>query len=384
MTQLLTTETVRAHVAQSLGGAWSDASGLVAEERSDGMVNQVFLVRNATDAVIVKQGLPYVRIARDWPMSPQRTIREADFYATWSTVAEGSVPALHHLDRDRFILTMEFLDGCEIWRDALIAGRLHESAAGDLGALIGRTACATSRMGLSSAEWATQVARSANPDMERLMEDVLFLQPWGEHPRNAVTDDIVDIVEECRSSVRFRARVEEAHRAFLMRPEVLAHGDLHTGSVMVSDTKRPRVFDGEFARCAPAGFDLGLLWGNLVIAAAAAAASGRIDAVDAILRMVQSSWDGYRSALLETVPDEAQIDVAGWLRQIEVDAQLYAGIELGRRMIGLGKPEDIEDLAPAQRARARGAVMIESWNWVCEPADLTRALEKTRSRLARQ
>ena len=55
---------------------------------------------------------------------------------------------------------------------------------------------------------------------------------------------------------------------FLTSAEALVHGDLHTGSIMVTE-EDTRAIDPEFAFFGPMGFDVGALIGNLLIAAIA-------------------------------------------------------------------------------------------------------------------
>lgn len=52
---------------------------------------------------------------------------------------------------------------------------------------------------------------------------------------------------------------------FCERSQALIHGDLHTGSVMVTQDST-QVIDPEFAFYGPMGFDIGAYIGNLVLA----------------------------------------------------------------------------------------------------------------------
>src|SRR5207247_7534155 len=57
-------------------------------------------------------------------------------------------------------------------------------------------------------------------------------------------------------------------------PEALIHGDLHTGSIMVTDSST-MVIDPEFAFYGPMGFDLGAVIGNMLMAYLASAGHER-------------------------------------------------------------------------------------------------------------
>lgn len=52
---------------------------------------------------------------------------------------------------------------------------------------------------------------------------------------------------------------------FCERAQALIHGDLHTGSIMVTSDST-QVIDPEFAFYGPMGFDIGAFLGNLVLA----------------------------------------------------------------------------------------------------------------------
>lgn len=48
-------------------------------EVGDGNINYVYIVEGPSGGVVVKQGLPYIRIAHDWPLtqvSPLTTLPE--------------------------------------------------------------------------------------------------------------------------------------------------------------------------------------------------------------------------------------------------------------------------------------------------------------------
>jgi S-methyl-5-thioribose kinase len=52
---------------------------------------------------------------------------------------------------------------------------------------------------------------------------------------------------------------------FIERAQALIHGDLHTGSIMVTEGST-QVIDPEFGFYGPMGFDIGAFLGNLILA----------------------------------------------------------------------------------------------------------------------
>ena len=68
----------------------------------------------------------------------------------------------------------------------------------------------------------------------------------------------------------FLFSIAKLYQSFLLcrfceRAQALIHGDLHTGSVMVT-LESTQVIDPEFAFYGPMGFDVGAFIGNLILA----------------------------------------------------------------------------------------------------------------------
>ncbi len=342
-----------------LGDAWDPQIAEI-EERSDGNVNVVFIVTCGERRAVIKQALPFARIAPEWPIPPERVGREAALYRHWARAAPGSVPLVYDEDPDACVITMEYLDECALWRDEILSGRAHPEAAADLGRTLARTAFRTSMYALENDEFQRALADSGNPALERLMEDVLFLQPWVEHDRNEVVPSILGRWEAACRNGAFRDRVAVLHRMFRTHREVFAHGDLHTGSIMVGNG-RARAFDAEFARYAPAGFDLGEFWGNALLAAIGTQ-FGRPGTLADFLSLITNSWKAYSDELRQLWParvlpvDDAACEL--WLEDTLGAAAGFAGLELARRQVGLGRLPELEALPRVQADAARSAALL--------------------------
>ena len=46
-------------------------------EVGDGNINYVYIVEGPSGGVVLKQGLPYIRIAHDWPLTQVGHVRSA-------------------------------------------------------------------------------------------------------------------------------------------------------------------------------------------------------------------------------------------------------------------------------------------------------------------
>ena len=97
------------------------------EEVGDGNLNLVFIVRNANnpaEAVILKQALPYLRVAGEsWPLTRERVRFETQALRKYNEIAPGLVPEVYDYDEEMSLVIMEFLGQHEIMRKPLVARR---------------------------------------------------------------------------------------------------------------------------------------------------------------------------------------------------------------------------------------------------------------------
>ena len=163
--------------------------------------------------------------------------------------------------------------------------------------------------------------------------------------------------------------------------EALIHGDLHTGSIMVT-AEDTRVIDPEFAFIGPMGFDVGAVIGNLLLAYFAqegheAAAHARDAYREWILAQAEKVWsefhdrflslwraapsgDAYPASLFASDDDRAAMEKerARFLRALFEDTLGFAGAKMIRRILGLAHVEDLEAIAdPERRARCEAKAL---------------------------
>ena len=105
-----------------------------------------------------------------------------------------------------------------------------------------------------------------------------------------------------RSDAELKVAAQALKEAFMGRAEALIHGDLHSGSIMVTESET-KMIDPEFAFYGPRGFDVGAVIGNLFLAyfsqpGHASAEDDRADYSAWILEQVDLIWSGFRSKFL--------------------------------------------------------------------------------------
>lgn len=380
----LRSDTVAAYLASRPALASRiDASALDSvREVGDGNLNLVFIIADVTGAsVVLKQSLPHVRTDPSWPMTRERSAREAVVLAAHEAADAAHVPALYDFDPQHYVLAIENLSDHRVWRNELNAGRVHAYAAAALGQYVARTAFATSPLGMDPLEHKRLVACAVNPELQQITEDLVFTEPYIAHPHNAVLPANEPDVAALRADHALVREMGLAKLRFMTTAQSLIHGDLHTGSVFVraaggsadavGSVDGPdapaeasvRAFDSEFGFVGPTGFDLGALWANFIIAAARAEALGESSRAELILTLPGALWSSFEAEYRSLWPSRLDPRVWGddvleaWLASIRDDAAIFAAAKAIRRIVGFAKAADIETLPPAQREGAARGVL---------------------------
>ena len=73
-----------------------------------------------------------------------------------------------------------------------------------------------------------------NPELCAISEDLVFTSPYIDSPSNDVDEAAAELAERLRRDTELYAESRRLLWAFRTQAEALIHGDLHTGSVMVS------------------------------------------------------------------------------------------------------------------------------------------------------
>jgi 5-methylthioribose kinase len=221
----------------------------------------------------------------------------------------------------------------------------------------------------------------ANIELCKITEDLVFTDPYRMSPGNRWTSPELDAdAARIRADAPLKAEVQALKLKFLTNAEALVHGDLHTGSIMVTETDT-RAIDPEFAFFGPMGFDVGALIANLLIAAIAHPLHDRsVEGLayrDWILDQADIVWAGFDTnfrtlwnsrATGDAFPAELFADEAGqaalaeaqdrYMRNLFADTLGFAGCKMIRRVLGLAHVEDLESIAdPVLRATAERRVL---------------------------
>lgn len=354
-------------------------------EVGDGNLNLVFIVEGSDGTAIVKQALPYVRLVGDsWPLPLKRSFFEYHALTRQAERDPGRVPEIYHFDEQQALIVMEFLSPHIILRKALIDGQILPHVARDLGLFAARTLFRGSDLSLDAASRKKDLALFAeNVELCDITENLVFTDPYFEAEMNRHTSPQLDtMVAKLRADRDLKVEAQILKQKFASNAETLVHGDLHTGSVMVT-AEDTRVIDPEFAFYGPMAFDVGMLLANFWTAyfsqAGHESEGSRDEMRDYLLGVCAQVWQVfteeftqlwhserngmlYPRSLYEDQGDELGSHQAldRMLAEIWRDLLGYAGVEMHRRILGLAHNaefETIEDENLRARCEAKALAM---------------------------
>ncbi len=366
----------------------SDSATWTADEVGDGNLNLVFIVKSPTGAVIVKQALPYVRLVGDsWPLPLKRAFFEYHALTRQAERAPKTVPEIYYFDEEQAMIVMEFLQPHIILRHSLMAGRTHDGLADVMGIFTARTMFRGSDLSMDAMQKKADLALFAgNGELCDITENLVFSDPYFEAELNHHTMGLDDIVKHIRADIDLKVAAQDMKAKFVNNAETMLHGDLHTGSIMVTDTET-MVIDPEFATYGPMGFDVGMLLGNFFMAyyaqpGHAEAVGARTHYQDWILDVIHEIWSGfcaefsrlwreersgilYQHTLFEDQGDNLASEqaLAARLDHIFQDSLGFAGVEMIRRTLSLAhiaEYDTIEDETIRANCERKGLMLGRS------------------------
>ncbi|WGR74811.1 MULTISPECIES: S-methyl-5-thioribose kinase [unclassified Bradyrhizobium] len=395
-------------LAAALGGQPASWSIL---EVGDGNLNLVFIVKGTRGGIAVKQALPYVRlVGESWPLPLSRAHYEYLALSRQAQLAPGLVPALLHHNEALALTVMELLEPHIIMRKGLVVATQYLRFASDITTFMARTLFFSSDLALPAADKKEGIAAFAgNHALCKITEDLIFTDPYRVAEQNRWTTPYLDsTAASLREDMDLHVAISRLKLKFMASPEALIHGDLHTGSIMVTD-RETRVIDPEFAFYGPMGFDVGAVLANLLMAYFASAGHERTPGERRafegwILETVEQVWSEFARKFLDLWRTEAagdaypaslfagergaaclEIERQAYMQRLFADTVGFAAAKTIRRIFGLAHNIDfelIEDprkraISEARAVRLARAMMVETGSFPTI-ADITGAARKLR------
>ena len=364
---------------------------VTAREVGDGNLNLVFIVGDDKNSVVVKQAIPYLRIAGEsWPLARERMRFESQALTLHNKLAPGLAPAVYHIDLEMSLVVMEYLGKHIIMRKELIKRKRFPLFIDHISTFLAETLFKTSDMYLTGAEKKKLQSEFINPELCKITEDFVFTNPYKESPENKWNHVIDPEVKALRSNGKLKVAIAEMKEAFMTHGQSIVHGDLHTGSIMINE-KETRVIDPEFAFYGPAGFDVGAVLGNLALNycchfVRTPDVAERESFQAYLLELIRGTWNEFARKFDDLWKNNnkgelcppSYWDFPGgeqafaeyrrkYIKQLLQDTAGCGGCKMMRRMLGIAHVEDIEGIAdPQQRAIAERLALQIGARWVME------------------
>ena len=243
-----------------------DTKEIEIKEVGDGNLNLVFFVESKKNSICIKQPLPYLRVLKDWPLTLKRSYYESEYMNIHSNHVADLMPKIYDFDPELCTITMEKLSPHIIMRHGLINATKYEKFAEDISTFMSKTLFFTSDLYLKADQKKELNSRFImNTELCKITEDLIFTDPYMYNKNNRWTTPHLDKQKkEIENNDDLKIAVSRLKIKFMSESQSLLHGDLHTGSIMVSENDT-KVIDPEFAFYGPMGFDIGALLANLLM-----------------------------------------------------------------------------------------------------------------------
>ena len=348
-------------------------------------LNAVFVVEGPAGDLCVKQALPSVQDLGGRTTLPlDRIGYEQAALTLYARLVPGLVPRVLHYDSEISLMILERLGPHLVLREGLIRGRIYPRLAEQLARFLAETLFRTSDLAMPAAEKKERIAFFyANDEVGRLTEHLAFTEPYMAAERNRWTSpQLDDLAREIGADQALKRAVSRLKLRFMAEPQALLHGNLHTGSVLATETDT-KVIDPAFAAFGPIGFDVGSVIGHLLLSyfsqrGLAPPDAPRMSYERWIAETVSAVWQGFHDRFLglwrtahggDAYPPalfagergaeslhEVQRD---HMRQIFEDALRFAGVEIIRATLGRHQVRDFEQIEDrARRAAAERPALL--------------------------
>lgn len=377
--------------ARSIEGLFSPDAVLESKEIGDGNLNLIFRIWDSLqpkNSVIFKQALPYARVVGEsWPLTLDRARIEREALTLHDQLAPGSVPKIYGYQDHLALTVMEDLSDYIILRKGLIARKQYRNFPKHIGSFLGKTLFFTSDYYLSSGEKKQKAVQFTNPELCKITEDLVFTDPFFDAPTNHFNPLLKEKVAQLWRNRALKTEVQKLKDTFMTRAQALIHGDLHTGSIMVTDTET-RVIDPEFAFYGPMGFDIGAVFANLLLNYAAQ--EGHTPCLEErkayqnyLLGLIKQIWDEFQNEFIRLWKEHRKETfyhpyARYYLLEVLQDAIGFAGCKMIRRVIGLAHVEDLESIPdPEVRFHSEKLALAIGTRLVLHRKEINDVLEAT-------
>lgn len=348
---------------------------LTCKEIGDGNLNYVFRVADPATgkSVILKHSGIETRARSGRKVDVDRNRIEAEILQRQDELAPGFVPKIYGYDPVMCCCAMEDLKDYTILRTALLNYRTFPKFADQITTYMVNILLPTTDVAMNHKEKKALVKSYINPDLCSITEQLVYDDAVGNFAgKNYVVDALAEVVEkDIYQDKALRLEAAKLKFDFMEHAQALIHGDLHSGSIFVTDTDT-KAFDPEFAFYGPMGYDVGNVIAHTLFSLVHAEGTLEQDdprrtafrawALDTVYQVV----DLFREKFTKKFDEVATDNLARtegfceyYLNGVMADTAATAGMELIRRIVGVAKVKDITLIEDeARRAKLEQKLLV--------------------------
>ena len=350
-------EAIKVYVAEKLK-LFENIEDIKVSEIGDGNINYVFRAEDikSKKSVVIKQADKLLR-SSGRPLDVDRNRIEAEVLKFYGEVASDYVPKIYHYDEVMCALTMEDISEYENLRYGLMKKKIYKNFAEDITTFMVNTLISTMDIVMNPWKKKEDVKKYINVELCDITEKLVFTDPYTNHfGTNIVLDESKEFVKkEIYDDEELVFEAGKLKYKFMNNPQSLLHGDLHSGSIFVTESKT-KVIDPEFAFYGPIGYDLGNVVGNLffsyihsdIVMSNEVEKRAYLNYLETTIAEIMDKFtEKFGRAYDEKVIDPMAKNplYKKWMiASILEDAAGMAGTEIIRRTIGDSKVKEIESI----------------------------------------
>ena len=350
-------EAIKVYVAEKLK-LFENIEDITVSEIGDGNINYVFRVQDkkTKKSVVIKQADKLLR-SSGRPLDVDRNRIEAEVLKFYGEVASDYVPKVYHYDEVMCALTMEDISEYENLRHGLMKKKIYKNFAEDITTFMVNTLISTMDIVMNPWKKKEDVKKYINVELCDITEKLVFTDPYTNHfGTNIVLDESSEFVKkEIYDDEELVFEAGKLKYKFMNNPQSLLHGDLHSGSIFVTESKT-KVIDPEFAFYGPIGYDLGNVVGNLffsyihsdIVMSDEVEKRAYLSYLETTIAEIMDKFtEKFGRAYDEKVIDpmaKNPLNKKWMIASILEDAAGMAGTEVIRRTIGDSKVKEIESI----------------------------------------
>ena len=317
-------------------------------EIGNGNINRVFRVTTCRgQTYIIKCAQKNANISNSIRLNLTRGKTEYAYLQEISQLMPARVPNVYaYSARNHYIVMQDMAPEYSILQDEIISGRRYDFLAKQLADYIAVAGYMFSDFSVVSVKKKQLQKNFFNPKLCELTERLVFTEPFFECENNCISDLSYDFVrKEIYSDQAVTLSAARLKYKFMNLPQSLIHGDLHFGSVFISN-KDIVIFDSEFCCFGPIGYDLGNLLAHFILHYIYAKVTHGANAEPVCLWLKQQAVclvEEFEKSFLQKVRQDPALMfgsdsfVQAFLENIMRDTAGYAGTECIRRIVGLAK-----------------------------------------------